>query len=127
MHAEKIIIAGIEGDYHEFGIMMAALLCKHHGLKFYYLGPGLPAKSLIDTFQSLKASTIILGATSAIDNVKDQGFIDNYLSTITNQLGPNQKLIFGGNASYNRRLFTNIENFTHFTDLTGLDAYLAKV
>ncbi|PJB54155.1 MAG: hypothetical protein CO099_03160, partial [Bdellovibrio sp. CG_4_9_14_3_um_filter_39_7] len=59
----KVLICSMEGDFHEFGILQAALLCNHYGVQYYYLGPNLPVDSLVDAYESLEANMIIVGAT----------------------------------------------------------------
>ena len=49
----SIAFAGIEQDYHEFGILMGAMMARHYQFKVYYLGPNLPADALNDAIKFL--------------------------------------------------------------------------
>lgn len=54
-------IATMEGSLHEFGIMIAAVLCAYHGYPVVFLGPNLPADALAQAAEAVGANTVILG------------------------------------------------------------------
>lgn len=119
----NFIIASPEDDYHEFGILQAALLCSHYGLNFFYLGPNMPAQSLLDTYQSVEANRIILGATKGVaDNNED--FLDDYISKIIKTLNSDDVLLFGGTANYDYERFSGNKKFRSFINMRAFDNYL---
>jgi len=75
----KFILCTPEGDYHEFGILQAALLCSHYNIPFYFLGPNLPVDSLLDAYRSLEGSHILVGSTVLPEN-KAEDFLKIYLA-----------------------------------------------
>jgi DNA-binding transcriptional MerR regulator len=105
----NVIIAAPEGELHEFGIMIAALLCKFYGIKFYYLGPDLPAESLLECAKQIKAKTIILGISRNMES-KHPASVNKYLDTIWNELS-DTKLIVGGFAHAPPHLRNSSINF----------------
>lgn len=52
-----------EGDYHEFGILLTAVLCAHEGFPLVYFGPNLPARSLAEATNALGLKNVIIGST----------------------------------------------------------------
>lgn len=97
---QRILICTPEGDYHEFGILQAALLCNHYNLPFFYLGPNLPVESLLDAYRSLEANVIIIGST-IIPEHKSSDFINSFFETAAKSIGQGQ-LIVGGNYHIDR-------------------------
>jgi MerR family transcriptional regulator, light-induced transcriptional regulator len=62
-HAKSIILTTREGDMHEFGILLSAILCNLYRLKTYYLGPNMPIKDLADACVHFKVDYIVLALT----------------------------------------------------------------
>lgn len=56
---KKFVIAGMEGDFHEIGLLIASVLVQENGFNVYYLGPNTPAAVLGQIASSLDASHII--------------------------------------------------------------------
>jgi DNA-binding transcriptional MerR regulator len=60
------LFATAEGDLHEFGILLAALLTGSRGFRFRYLGPNIPAKSLAIGAAAVGATHIVVGSVRPI-------------------------------------------------------------
>lgn len=93
---QRVLICTPEGDYHEFGILQAALLCSHYNLPFFYLGPNLPLESLLDAYRSLEANMVLIGSTVVPEN-KSSDFVNSFFETVAKSIG-NGRLLVGGNA-----------------------------
>lgn len=89
-----IVIAAPEGEMHEFGVLIAALLCKHYGVKFYYLGNNLPAESLAQCANQIDAKMIILGISKNMESKHPQHVI-KYVEELHGQLR-NTQIMLGG-------------------------------
>jgi DNA-binding transcriptional MerR regulator len=89
-----ILIAAPDGEMHEFGILIAALLCKHYGIKFYYLGNNLPAESLSQCANQINAKLIILGISKNMESKHPQHVI-KYVEDLHGQL-KNTPIMLGG-------------------------------
>ncbi len=95
---KKILICGVEGDLHEFGILIAAVLCKHYNYEFYYLGPNLPAEALVDAAQFLDVDSVVVGVTSMASHLGAES-IKNYLEAVLPKLPEKVELIMGSPLS----------------------------
>jgi len=58
---KSFAIATSEGNLHEFGVLVAAVLCAFHGYPVCYLGPNLPAASLSEATEAIAANCVIVG------------------------------------------------------------------
>jgi len=63
IHSKTILLTAREGDMHEFGILLSAILCNMYRLKTFYLGPNMPAKDLADACVQFKVDYLILSLT----------------------------------------------------------------
>lgn len=91
---KKILVCGVEGDMHEFGILIAAVLCKHYNYDFFYLGPNLPAEALVDATQFLESETIVIGVTSMASHLGTEK-IKSYLETVLARTPEKVQVILG--------------------------------
>jgi DNA-binding transcriptional MerR regulator len=66
--APGFLFATAEGDLHEFGILLAAILTGSRGLSFRYLGPNMPAESLAKAAMNIGAKIVVLGSVQASTN-----------------------------------------------------------
>jgi DNA-binding transcriptional MerR regulator len=119
------ILTTPEGDYHEFGILLAGLLCTHYNQHFFYLGPNMPAQSLIQAAQALDADEIILG-TINMNSAKKSTYLDNYFASVLKKLGKSRKLLVGGTGHFDYGKFRMKSNFEYIESLNHLDKYLEK-
>lgn len=117
------VIAAPEGDYHEFGILLAALLCSHYGFNFFYLGPNMPVESLLDTLQSVESNRIILGATKYSNDARDE-CLNEYIAKLLKGLNKDEMVLFGGSASYDYERFSTHRKFRSFINMAAFDRYL---
>jgi len=114
-----------EGDYHEFGIILASLLCSHYNQHFFYLGPNMPARSLQHAVKALDADIVILGAT-ILNHSKSTKNLDRYLSDILDGMGTKRKLLMGGSGMFDFEKFKRRKNFKYLSNLNELDHFLKK-
>ncbi len=97
LYDHNVILAAPEGELHEFGIMIAALLCKYYGIKFYFLGANLPADSLIQCAKQINSKLIILGISKNMEYTSPQS-ANKYIEKIWGHLDKT-KLWVGGYSS----------------------------
>ncbi|MGE4233492.1 MAG: MerR family transcriptional regulator [Bacteriovoracia bacterium] len=57
----KIAVAGVDGDWHEFGILCSAVLLFSYGLPIQYFGPSVPAKTLATMVKAMGYKTLVVG------------------------------------------------------------------
>lgn len=118
-----ILISTPEGELHELGIMASALLCVHYGLKFIYLGPNLPAKSLAEAAHALKPQAILLGITKGIDLTENKTLIE-YLNELEQQRISASNLWIGGNLRSYIQKELKEKNIVFFSSLEAFDIFL---
>lgn len=120
---ETIIIAAPDQELHEFGILASALLCKHYGIKFYYLGSNLPVESLIQCCEQIKPSRVILGISKSMESTNPR-HINEYISQLNRAL-TNTKLMIGGYSQIPAQLKNSEIQF--IPTLNMLDFELSKI
>jgi DNA-binding transcriptional MerR regulator len=118
----KILLCTPEGDYHEFGILQAALLCNHYQYSYYYLGPNLPVDSLLDAYESLEADTILIGSTVIPEN-KSIDFVNSYFEKAVKGIDKG-KVLVGGNNHIDRIRLEKTKKGQFFNSLLDLDEFL---
>lgn len=91
----SVAIATPEGELHEFGIMIAALLCSYYNINFYYLGPNMPADSLGESCNQIGVKYLILGV-SKVYHLNSQHDLDSYVSSLRDELKEKTQLWIGG-------------------------------
>ena len=121
----RFIISTIEGDYHEFGILQAALLCNHYQLDYVFLGPNLPIDSLVDSFHSLEGSHVLLGSTVVPDG-KDEKFVSRYINSAVRRI-EHGKVLIGGGPHVEAEKYQNKQKTDFFSTMGEFDAYLKSL
>lgn len=95
---QTIVFATPEGELNEFGIMISALLASYYKIKFYYLGPNMPAESLAQACRQVKAHKLVLGITSKYNEAYAKR-LEEYLVRLTGSLdGSVEELIVSGDT-----------------------------
>ncbi len=120
----KIAFATPEGDLHEFGILLSALICCQYEHEFYYLGPNLPAKALAEAVAATEADIVILGT---MKGATEKEGLTNYLLSLARDLKPNVSLWIGGEAQFDTKAVKNMRNYQMIKSLSDLDTMLENL
>lgn len=120
---DLIVFATPEKEFHEFGILLASLLCYHYQKNFFYLGPNMPVESLVESAKAIGATKIIIGATSAT-NTSSSTFLTEFIDQIMKSIGPQMQLIVGGSGFFDITKFQKKENFVYLPTLDHFDRFL---
>lgn len=91
-----------EGDFHEFGILLCAVLCLTHRIGIHYLGPNLPAQELIKAAAQLKPTAIVIGTTLLPKELRKINLGD-YFGELTKEISPKITIYTGGEAYQPKR------------------------
>lgn len=124
----RLIFTTSEGDLHEFGILLAALLAGNQGFKFRYLGPNMPAEDLAKTAATLQGDIIVLGCAPG----SEESF-KTFIKKLDKQslLSPNGSAkeiwIGGGSKKDLRSLKTSAFKTVYFPDLVDFQKKLSLV
>ncbi len=121
-----IILATPENEYHEFGIMISALICASINMKFYYLGASLPAEALVQAANSIGSNLIILGTTKNTVIGKEKS-IDKYLNYCFENLNKNCNIWVGGGADFNLHQWQKNKKFKFISSLPFLETCLKEL
>jgi MerR family transcriptional regulator, light-induced transcriptional regulator len=112
-----------EGELHEFGILIAALLCCHYDINFIYLGTSLPSESLTTAVKQMNCPYVLLGISKASAHKVTQ--LDAYVESMHKELGERCKIWLGGISKLaEQRQWAQVE---FFPTLHLLDQRLAAL
>ena len=122
----KIALTTMEGELHEFGILLASLLCLEYGHEIIYLGPNLPSEPLLETAKALNIKSIIIGTHFSTRKSSSRSLTD-YINNTLFGLKNSQHLIVGGPGKFDKKLIKSKKNFFPMGSLEELDTYLAQL
>ncbi len=90
-----VALATAQGDLHEFGSLIGAVLCASHGLRPLFLGPNLPAPDFAEAVRSTRARVALLGTTPLPPGAMPLSY-EEYLTRLDSQLPRDCALWLGG-------------------------------
>jgi MerR family transcriptional regulator, light-induced transcriptional regulator len=90
-----LIFAAPEGDHHDFGILIAAILAVLSGFKVLYLGPNMPLTSLLRASSSVRSQLLVV-SLSAPEPSLSTSAAREYFSELTNSVGDKVSVWIGG-------------------------------
>jgi DNA-binding transcriptional MerR regulator len=122
---QTLLFATPEGDYHEFGLLMVAILCRNHGYQTQYLGPNLPAQSLIEACKQVKPDIVIL-SVSCLPKEQEKISPRNYLKEIDTQISKSCDLWVGGTGSSQIKRSLLRKNLWIFENIKDLEKKLKE-
>jgi DNA-binding transcriptional MerR regulator len=123
--SRKIAICSIEGDTHEFGILMAAMLASYYRIEFYYLGADLPAHALADAAKFLDVKMILIGATTMLNNLESKKIIE-YFNSLQDDLSNDIEIYCGGEL-YTLQSKLQSKRLNYIKTIEDLDLYFSKL
>jgi len=123
----SVLFATPEGDLHEFGILMSAILASsRRGINVKYIGPNLPASDLVLAARRLEARVILLGATDSPDAFRKLT-LQSYLEQIDRKLEPGVEIWVGGTETARIKDFRSSHKLVPIHSLTDLDKLLQEL
>ncbi|MBC7538669.1 MAG: MerR family transcriptional regulator [Bacteriovorax sp.] len=121
-NSKTIIFCGMEGDLHEFGILLSALIALHNGYRILYLGPNLPADAFADAVNSLNPEYIAIGASGVVASF-EKNSIENYIYILDAKIKSKCKIIIGTSLKF--KLKDNpVHEVTHLESLEEFSQFL---
>jgi DNA-binding transcriptional MerR regulator len=112
----RMAFCTVEGDYHEFGILLAAVLAASRGAHTEYLGPNLPAAEAARAVQALRATHLVVGSLQLPPEARAVP-IDDYVTELRTKLPPQLNVWLGGSSvpttasEKNFRIVPTLEEF----------------
>lgn len=121
----RILLTTREGDLHEFGILLAAILCRINGCETYYLGPNMPVADLALACEKFKVETLILG-TSVLPKRREFVTVSQFLKKLDESLPNKVEIFVGGSATFDFNSDKGKRKLMEFKTLQDLDEYLGQ-
>lgn len=123
----KIAFATPEGDLHEFGILMSALLCSNHQHNFIYLGPNMPSDALSEAIKATETSILVLGTSTLSLNINPRFNLTDYLNNLNETLPMKVEIWIGGKASFDPKILKSTRTFKVLSTLQMFDDLLTQI
>jgi DNA-binding transcriptional MerR regulator/methylmalonyl-CoA mutase cobalamin-binding subunit len=92
---ESVVFATLQGERHELGLLMSAMICASRGFKVHYLGADLPAAEIGRFARELGASVVALSVVWQ----EGIGDLTAQLAQLAAALPPGTAIWIGGSAS----------------------------
>jgi MerR family transcriptional regulator, light-induced transcriptional regulator len=124
-NGKKILITTREGDMHEFGILLAAILARIHGHETYYLGPNMPAADLAEACRHFEIDTVVLGM-AALPEEKEIISPTEFLGLLDESIPKKATFLCGGSAQIGVPKLSSGRQFIFFASVQDLDAFLNR-
>lgn len=123
----KLVIATQEGDFHEFGILLASLLAESRGIQTFFFGCNMPARSLAGAANAVGTATVLIGRAIRSPLLDSQGNVitqKEYLKELDHNLIASSEIWVGGVTEQNALKFRSRHTITHLATLEDLDKKL---
>lgn len=119
----SVVFATPTGQYHEFGILCAALIAVGGGLSAVYLGTDVPADDIVRTANAKSACAVVLGV--AVANPEHDAA--SAVSTVAQGVGDGVEVWVGG--CQNEALRARLREFraTYVGDFDELERHLVRI
>lgn len=119
----KVILSTPSDEIHEFGIIIAALLCNFYSLEFMFLGTNLPQEALVDTLKATNYDMIILGTTFK-SNKSQVNKLTEYMDELMESVPNKKKVVLGGPNQIDKYVLDNYKNLVPLDNFEQLDQFL---
>jgi methanogenic corrinoid protein MtbC1 len=118
---KSVVLATPEGELHEFGILISALLCANYNIKFIYLGANMPWDALSEASNQIAADILLVGVSSMFQNSNSE-FLEEYFLNVRSGLKSECELWIGGMQFLTKPLMQ--DGIISVNDLEQLDRKL---
>ncbi len=94
-----IVFSTPEDDHHEFGILIASILCVLNRKRVFYLGPNMPALSLVKAGEATGSTHYVTGISAPMHALSTKQ-LSKYITELVNLLPTHATLWLAGERSY---------------------------
>lgn len=122
---ELFLFATPEGELHQIGTLAAGLICSHYGFRFIFMGPNIPAESIAEPANAMKAKAIVLGLSGS--ELHQGASFENYLQDLQGHLSGRTEIWVGGILGNEEQQRLKKRRITYFPTLTAFDEFLSKI
>ena len=121
--APRVLIATPEGDAHELGALVAALLATGAGTAPFYFGPGLPTRELVAAARRLHPRAVVLSMTGA----DAREGVPQSVAELARALPAGTACWVGGAGAESARALLTAAGVMIFDDFDAFEAALLKL
>lgn len=121
-----LALAGAEGDMHEFGLLLGAILCASRGIRPLVLGPNLPPQDFAEAIKKSGTPIALLGTTPLPPGEMPRTYED-YLTELEKDLPPETELWLGGRGDVKLGSLNLKRDIRALVTLEMLDHALSKL
>lgn len=125
LKSKKIAVTTREGDLHEFGILLAAILCRINGHVVYYLGPNMPAQDLAEACEDFKVDLVVIGLAS-LPPKKEVISANQFLKKLDENTPKKLTILCGGTSDIDPSQIKSGRKLIKFSSLQDLDQFLKQ-
>lgn len=122
----KILLTTPSEEMHEFGIIVASLLCHFYSIEFIFLGVNLPADAIAETLKATKFDMIILGSTYK-NTQTHRNKLTQYIDELMELIPKKKKVILGGPKQIDKTVYDFYPNLFAIDSFIELDKYLVNL
>lgn len=119
--ADTIVLATTNGERHEFGILISALIAATRGWRVIYLGTDLPATEIIRTVRTVKARVLAVSVVNSLNPLTG-----DELNLIAASLPQTTRVWIGGAEATRYRSIIDRANWIHILDTEDLEDRLKR-
>ncbi|MDQ3233928.1 MAG: MerR family transcriptional regulator [Pseudobdellovibrionaceae bacterium] len=123
---KRIAVATFDGDWHEIGILLSAVLCSEHGLLVSYLGPSIPAQALAEAVTALRSDILLISCPKVSEDTLNQK-PDDYIRQLADHLPKLCDLWLGGEDTYLLTQLNISRKMLHIKTLHDLNKQLIRI
>jgi DNA-binding transcriptional MerR regulator len=120
--AKIFAIANNEGNQHEFGALISAVICAFHGFPVYYFGANMPAVPLAQAAKAVGANCILLGLPSV--TLMPPEVLDSYIARLRGEMSSICQLWIGGQIT---EMMVKDRTIRKLGSLVELDKLLSSI
>jgi hypothetical protein len=122
----SLALAGAEGDMHEFGLLLGAILCASRGIRPLLLGPNLPPRDFAEAVRKSGTRIALLGTTPLPPGEMPRTY-EEYLTELESNLPPETELWLGGRGDVKLGSLNLKRDIRALVTLEMLDHALSKL
>lgn len=93
--SQEVVFATPEGEFHEFGILISAILTALQGHRVLYLGTNMPAISLARALKKCSSPVAVIGCSTSHKSLTASEYRE-YVNTLSAEAPPSISFWFGG-------------------------------
>jgi len=122
----QVALATRDGEIHEFGIMLAAVLCMARGIRYQYLGANLPSASLSEAVKAIGSTVVLIGCTSMPARAMKALERNDFVADLDRYLPAGVEIWVGGGDQDSRSSLSG-RSASWFRTLPEFDRRLAEI